>query len=184
MATPHQFAGKVPPLRLGVAALATLAACSAESPDADAMELANMWHGYVVPKSHPKTFVSTFDSYCTDRSGDFRSLDRRLRAASYVPTKSTSGKAVRLYVVDDRRPAVAVGRRSCTVYARSRTGQTDRVGRYVSETFPEARPADPGQFGRDIEQAWLINGGIVATMRKFDADNKTSFALIRYRHGD
>ncbi len=108
-------------------------------------------------------------------------VDDRLRAASYVPKVQGSAKRPALYVVDDKRPAVVVNAQTCGVRAISRTGQTDRVNRYVAETFPDAKPLNPSQFSNDVEQVWSIPGGIIATTRNDWVGNSSAYTLILFK---
>ncbi len=128
-----------------------LTACSAQGVSSDTAELRNMWRANLVPKSSPALMVSAFDRFCAQGPRD----DATLRAAGYVPLPERSPGA-RAYVIDDRRPAVAVSERMCVVQAESRTGQTARFQNYVTATYPGARPIDPAPLGRNIEQAWSL----------------------------
>ncbi len=94
------------------------------------------------------------------------------------------GRADRLYVVDNRRPAVRLTGASCSVVSTSRTGQTDAVRRYMATNFPGAQPVAPDRIGADVEQAWLVGATpqeIIGTGRFNDLEPGTRYALIRFR---
>jgi len=164
----------------GVIAAAALSACSAGRLDADRLELATIPYRKEIPKSSPGQFVGTFDRFCSHRPAGMASMDDRLRAAGFVPRIRPSGRRPGVYVVDDNRPAVMVDRRICGVRAVSRTGQTDRVNRYIAKTYPTARPIDPAGISKDVEQAWAIPGGLIATTRTNLASNRTTYSLILF----
>ena len=146
---------------------ALLAGCSVDGISPDQAEVNNMWEVHKVPKSAPAAFVRTFDRFCANGAASRSDLDRDLRGANYVPLTAKPRKGVRVYVVDNRRPAVAVSDTMCLVQAKSRTGQTDRVRHYVADNFPNAQPTDASQLGRDVEQAWVLpDNRIVATQRR------------------
>jgi len=162
-------------------ALTGIAGCSSAMPDADTLELATIPHWREVPDSSPTKFVKTFDQFCVNRPKGMAAMDNMLRRASYVPKPKINPKGPTVYVVYDKRPAVAVNDHICGVRALTRTGQTERVGRYITETFPEARPASKDQFSNDVEQVWQINGGMIATMRSNWVGNRSEYTLVLYR---
>lgn len=170
-------------MRPSLAALVLLAGCTAGGPGPDAAELANMYSGNKVPKSAPAVMVRAFDRYCVNAAPDRASHDAQLRAAGYVLTAKAVRNGVRLYLVDDRRPAVAVSADMCLVQALARSGQTDRVNRYVVGTFPGAKPLGTADLGAFVEQAWAIPGGILATERRVDAGNHSRYSIILFRPG-
>lgn len=148
----------------------------------DALELFNTFDGNVVPKSSATAFVSAFDTFCVNAPDSIDDVDKALRDVSYVPTSTRNG--TRLYIVDDSRPAIAISERSCAVRALSRTGQTDRVKRYMAETFPDAKPLTPAAFGKDVEQVWKVGEprpGAIVTTRTVELGTTTSYTLIFLR---
>ena len=172
---------------------AALLASGCTLPDAspEEIELANMRPSNVIPKSSPGQFVSAFEQFCTDLLDRPDRRDTVLRAADYVPTTGRPRNGARLYVVDDRRPAVAViaDPRSigCAVMAEPRTGQTDEVRRWVAREFPAAtaRTSSEVDIGRTGEDAWTFptgNGrtGLIFTMRDgpFEPDPRYILSVV------
>ena len=162
-------------------ALVSLTGCSSAMPDADTLELATIKHWKEVPKSHPTTFVKAFDRFCTNRPEGMAAMDTLLRQANYVPKPQVNPGGPTVYVVDDRRPAVVVNDTVCGVRATSRTGQTERVRRYISETYPNARPVSTEPFSSDVEQAWQIPGGMIATTRNDWVGNRSAYSVVLFR---
>lgn len=76
-----------------------------------------------------------------------------------------------------------LGQRICGVRAVSRTGQTNALNRYVAKAFPDARPLAPARFGTDVEQAWQIDGGLIATMRNDWIGNRAAYTVSIFRPG-
>ena len=156
-----------------------LAACSTEPVSPDAAEFANAWRSNLVPKSSPSALIGAFDRFCVSRPSN---VDATLRRAGYVPVPGSKRGDARAYIVDDRRPAVAVGDQICMVEAKSRTGQTDRMQGYMRERFPDTRPLSVKSFGMNIEQAWSVGSeAIVATQRERDV-YFYKYRLIFYQH--
>ncbi|UWQ80248.1 hypothetical protein K3725_04340 [Leisingera sp. S132] len=174
-----------PALLLAALTAALAAGCARQGLGPDAYELANIKGSNIVPKSSPTAFVKAFDKFCAKGPADPQSAERLLRASSYVPLPRKARNGGRVYVVDDRRPAVAVSSRGCMVQSYSRTGQTERVRRYVAETFPAAVRVPEDQLRRHkLEEAWIISGdqhGIVATRRTVESGNHSNYALVLYR---
>lgn len=169
---------------LGLLALLALTGCSdAAQPQADRLELATIPHWKEVPKSSPSQFVRTFERFCANRSAGMAAMDATLRKAGYVPKVAASARRPAIYVVDDRRPAVVVGERICGVRAVSRTGQTERMNRYVAAAFPEARPVGTQGFSTDVEQVWQIEGGMIATTRNDWVGNRSAYTVALFRPG-
>lgn len=166
-----------------LAALALLAGCTAGGLGPDAAELANMYSGNKVPKTAPAVLVQAFDRFCVNAAPTPAAHDAQLRAAGYVPTRKAARNGVRLYVVDDRRPAVAVSSRICLVQALARSGQTDAAQRYITGSFPDAEPIGTADLGAHVEQAWAIPGAILATDRRADTGNHSRYSLILFRPG-
>jgi len=169
---------------IGVLGLSVLAGCSAAALGPDALEIANIRHYNEVPRSSPTAMVRAFDRFCVNRPATLQASDAQLRAASYVPTRKRAGSNVRLYLVDDKRPAVAISPNMCLVQASTRTGQTQKARDYTAKVFPDARPMSPTDFGEDIEQAWMVPGNppaIIATLRRLEPGNRSRYALIYYR---
>ncbi|MBW4709686.1 hypothetical protein KX928_18010 [Roseobacter sp. YSTF-M11] len=165
---------------LALLAFFLLTACSAEGVSPDTAELRNMWRANLVPKSSPAVMVSAFDRFCAIGPRD----DATLRAAGYVPLPQEVPGA-RAYVIDDRRPAVAVSDSMCVVQAESRTGQTARFRNYIAATYPDARPVDPEPLGRNIEQAWSVASDpptLIATERT-ESFGWYRYALILFQPG-
>ncbi|MBZ0127689.1 MAG: hypothetical protein K8F59_01105 [Rhodobacteraceae bacterium] len=181
LALSHSFATPRP-LHAAVA-LALLAGCTAGGLGPDAAERANIYPANIVPRSSPSALVMAFDRHCVNAGPTLAAQDGDLRAAGYVPAVDTPRNGARLYVVDDRRPAVAISARMCLVQAMARTGQTERAHAYVAETFPEAKPIGTADLGRHVEQAWAIPGGILATERRMDASNRSRYSIILFRPG-
>lgn len=169
--------------RLGVGFLAgvSLAGCAPGFPGPDALELATIPDWKAIPRSSPAQFVAGFDRFCVNGSRDPARQDEALRAAGYVPGYKSTGTRPVLYVVDDWRPAVLVGARICGVRAQSRTGQTDRLRRYIATTFPEAMPVSPERFRNDVEQVWQVEGGMIGTMRNVWEGNRTTYTVLLFR---
>lgn len=164
----------------GLAPLAVVAACSDAAPSPDRLELATIPRWREVPKSTPAQLVAAFDRFCTDRAPDMDAQDAKLRAAGYLPKVRARADRPALYVVDDRRPAVAVSDRICAVRAIARTGQRERVNRYVADTFPTARALARDGLSRDVEQAWAIDGGMIATTRNLWVGNVTTYTVTLF----
>ena len=72
----------------------------------------------------------------------------------------------------------------CGVRAIARTGQTNRVQRYVATTFPQARRVSPDRFGPDVEEAWAVEGGMIATMRNDWVGNGSAYTVTLFRPGE
>ncbi|MGX9356569.1 hypothetical protein ACS3SW_15810 [Roseobacteraceae bacterium S113] len=167
-------------MRIAFASLA-LTACGPEIRP-DRAELVNMRFSNQVPKSSPAQLVGAFDRHCINGENTREAQEAELRAASYVPRPTKND--VQLFLVDNRRPAVALTDRICMVKARSRTGQTERFTNYVAETFPDATPLDKSTFSTRLENAWAVRDpapGIIATERRVDRGNETTYALIHFR---
>lgn len=162
-------------------ALASLAACSAARPGPDALELATISRWAEVPKSSPAGLVATFDRHCVHRPQGAAAQDAALRDAGYVPKIRPGARRAGVYVADDWRPAVISDARICGVRAIARTGQTNLVNRYVAASFPRATALDPAAFGNDVEQAWRVEGGMIATMRNDWAGNRSAYTVTLFR---
>lgn len=162
-----------------VSLFAVLAACGGPITP-DQAELANIRRSHLVPKSSPNQMIRAFDRFCINGPADPAQADVQLRAASYVPVPARQ-RGTRAYVVDDKRPAVARSARMCMVQVKARTGQADKMQRYIAKNFPDAQPLDPAPLGRGIEQAWRVPGpGLIATRRAMDADWHI-YTLLLYR---
>ncbi len=167
-----------------VALLVAAAGCGGPTTDADRAELDNIAPWNVVPKSSPAQLVTGFERFCLDGPRDLDALDGALRDGGYVPTGARHPTRGQVYLVDDRRPAIAVTRRMCVAQARARTGQTERVRDMVASRFPDARPMDPAAFGTGVEQAWRVVTplpGIVATRRMSTLGRRNGFSVILFR---
>ena len=166
-----------------LASAALLAGCSAEGLSPDEAEVANIRKAHIVPNSSPGQLVNAFDRFCVEAPTSAKARETALRRANYVPYRSKPRKGVQIWVVDSKRPAIGISDAMCLVRARSRTGQTEKLRRYVAATFPTARPIAPRPFGRDIEQAWALPGDrILATQRAAGLGNHTSYSLVLYTH--
>ncbi|MEO0370734.1 MAG: hypothetical protein AAF231_04680 [Pseudomonadota bacterium] len=165
---------------IGLLAGLSLAACSTQAPSADRLELATIWPGNVIPKSTPRELVSAFDAVCVKTNGP-ATQETALRNAGYVPTNTTRGDVRQVFVIDNRAPAIAISDTMCIARATARTGQSNAVARYVTDTFPSAKPMNREDFSVDIEQAWAIPGGILATARNRWVGNRSSYSLIYFQ---
>lgn len=169
---------------IALPACLVLSACSPQNVSPDTAELRNMWRANLVPKTSPAVMVRAFDRFCVEGPQDAAGSEASLRAAGYVPLPETTPN-IKAYVIDDRRPAVAVSDKMCLVQAESRTGQTTRFQNYVTATYPDARAIDPAPLGKDIEQAWSVPSdppAIIATERTVSL-GWYRYALILYRPG-
>ncbi len=169
---------------ISVLGISVLAGCTTAGLGPDALEIANIRHYNEVPRSSPAALVRAFDRFCVNRPKDPDAADALLRGASYVPLRKRSGSDARVYLVDDRRPAVVLGRNICLVQAKSRTGQTEKTRAFVAGAFPGARPMSPESFAEDIEQAWIVPGDppvVIATQRRLEPGNKSRYSLIFYQ---
>lgn len=165
-AGPNRFPGGS---AVALAALLCLSACAPQGLDpADRAELDNMWRSYLVPKSTSDQLVAAFADFCLDAPR--AEVETVLRNADYVPLPERAPGA-RGWVVDDRRPAVAISDTMCVVRAKSRSGQTAAFENMVRTRFPDARPLDREDFGEDIEAVWQVSrAGLVASERERDID--------------
>lgn len=165
-----------------LACWATLTACSSQNVSPDTAELRNIKWSNQVPKSKPHQITQAFDRYCTHGPRDAKASEAKLRKAGYVPLPEKV-RGIKAFVIDDRRPAVAVSSKMCLVQADSRTGQITRFRNYVAKTFPDARPIDPEPLGKNIEQAWQIPSdppALIATERT-ESFGWYRYAIILYR---
>ena len=163
------------------ATLLALSACSTEAPSADKLELATIYPWNEIPKSTPRELVDGFDRFCINSPKGTAAKETVLRIAGYVPTNTTSGKARQLFLIDNQLPAIAISQTMCIARATARSGQNNAVNRYIADTFPEAAPMDPGQLPVDVEQAWSIPGGILATARNRWIGNRSSYSVILFQ---
>lgn len=173
-------------LSFGLTLGLVLAACSSSALGPDRAELANLSKWNAVPKSTPSAFVQTFDQVCVKTAPSLADLDASLRQANYVPADKSAASGTVLYLVDDRRPAIAVSDTMCLAQALSRTGQAERVREYVAQNFPNAQQMNPKSFKTEIEHAWSVDTpfpGILATQRRINIDATTGYALIYFRPG-
>lgn len=170
-------------LFLGTMGVVLISACSPDNLGPDELEFANIRTGHIVPKSSPKALIAAFDSYCVSAPRARGAADRLLRSADYVPVRKYGRKGVRVYVVDDKRPAIARSSAMCIAQASSRTGQTYALQEYVLEKFPHAKPMDTASLPKDIEQAWMVSNppAMVASQRRIEIGNYSSFGLIYFR---
>jgi len=164
--------------------ISLLAGCTAADLGPDALEVANIKRSHIVPKSSPGALVHAFDKYCVNGPRDRALADTLLRKSSYVPRPRRGQNKARVYVIDNKRPLVALTQNICVVQARSRTGQTHKFRAYIAKTFPRAKPVPPGTFWHNIEQAWAIPSdppAIVATQRDLEPGNFSRYGLIYYQ---
>ena len=157
-------------------------ACSSEAPSADRLELATIWPGNVIPKSTPRELVLSFNEFCVKTQGP-AAQETALRNAGYVPTNTTRGQARQVFLIDNRAPAIGISEDMCIARATARTGQSNAVGRYVADAFPEATPMNPSDLTVDVEQAWRVSGGILATARNRWSGNRSSYSVILFQPG-
>ncbi|MEO0774673.1 MAG: hypothetical protein AAFZ04_16005 [Pseudomonadota bacterium] len=134
----------------------------------------------MIPKSTPRELVTAFDAFCVKTNGT-AAQEATLRNAGYVPTNTTRGEVRQVFVIDNRAPAIAISDTMCIARATARTGQSNAVGRYVAEAFPTAQPLKRDDFSVDIEQAWAIPGGILATARNRWIGNRSSYSVIYFQ---
>ena len=169
-------------LSFATMAAVLISGCSPDNLGPDELEFANIRTDRIVPRSSPKALIAAFDSYCVSAPREREAADRLLRSADYVPVRKYGRKGVRVYVVDDRRPAIARSSAMCIARARSRTGQTYALQEYVMDKFPDARPMDPESLPKDIEQAWTVSNppAIVASQRRIEIGNHSSFGLVYF----
>ena len=169
---------------IGALGISLLAGCTAADLGPDALEVANIKRSHIVPKSSPGALVHAFDKYCVNGPRDRALADTLLRKSSYVPRPRRGQNKARVYVIDNKRPLVALTQNICVVQARSRTGQTHKFRAYIAKTFPRAKPVPPGTFWHNIEQAWAIPSdppAIVATQRDLEPGNFSRYGLIYYQ---
>lgn len=166
---------------LAVVCTLTIAGCSSSAPSSDRLELATMSKGYEIPKSTPRELITGFDQFCVKTVGGPAVQETALRNAGYVPTNTTRGETRQVFLIDNRAPAIAVSPDMCVARSTARTGQTNAVNRYVEVAFPEAAPMDPANLSVDIEQAWAVNGGILATARNRWVGNRSSYSVILFQ---
>ncbi|MEL7012361.1 MAG: hypothetical protein AAFO72_03670 [Pseudomonadota bacterium] len=167
---------------LSVAAMIVgLSACSTAAPSADRLELATIYPWNEIPKSTPLELIVGFDTFCANGPEGTAAKETALRNAGYVPTNATSGKTRQLFLVDNQLPAIAISPDMCIARATARSGQTNAVGRYVADTFPNAAPMDTDALTVDVEQAWSIPGGILATARNRWVGNRSSYSVILFQ---
>lgn len=167
-------------LILSISILLLVAACG-QPIGSDQAELRNIKPYNRVPKSSPTQFVKAFDRFCLSPVNGLETRESRLRKASYVPTQTGE---LKVFLVDDRRPAIVLGKHICSARALSRTGQTEKLQVYIASNFPNARPLDPSAFGHDVEQAWRISSPIpafIATERTLTIDGYTGYAVTIFR---
>ncbi|MEL6647400.1 MAG: hypothetical protein AAFQ05_06775 [Pseudomonadota bacterium] len=165
---------------LAVLLAAGLCACSTSAPSADRLELATIWPGNEIPKSTPRELVLSFNEFCVKTEGP-AAQETALRNAGYVPTNTTRGEARQVFLIDNRAPAIGISDDMCIARATARTGQSNAVGRYVADAFPEAKLMNPRDLAVDIEQAWRVTGGILATARNRWSGNRSSYSIILFQ---
>jgi len=160
-----------------------IAGCIGPDLGPDAAELANIRESNIVPKSSATAFVKTFDKFCVSGPQAPATKEALLRDAGYVPLRRVRN-GVRSFASDDRRPAVIFSDRLCMVQVRSRAGQTNRVRRYVQDSFPKALAQSTKLNSRSFEELWKVSdrpAAMVGTRRTNDGGNHTKFALIYFR---
>lgn len=165
-------------MRIAIVLALALTACT-QTATPDMLELRNIRQDNIIPKSTPSTFVSTFKTFCMAFNGDLAAMDRRLRAADYVPLPRNN-RGVRTYLVDTRRPAVMLTDTGCVVAAASRTGQTERVQSFVSAEFPDAVAFPAEGWGKDAEQAWILPSrgkAVLFTLRQIGAPEGSRYGF-------
>ncbi|MCF6231955.1 MAG: hypothetical protein L3J36_02445 [Rhodobacteraceae bacterium] len=169
---------------IGALGVSLLAGCTTAGLGPDALEVANIKRSNIVPKSSPGALVHAFDKYCVNGPRDRTLADALLRKSNYVPRPRRGQNKTRVYVIDNKRPLVALTQNICVVQARSRTGQTHKFRAYIANTFPRAKPVPPGTFWHNIEQAWAVPSdppAIVATQRDLEPGNFSRYGLIYYQ---
>lgn len=173
-----------PHLAAPAALVLALAACAPAPDTPEAFELANIRPGNVVPKSSPAQMVAAFETYCLAATP--AQARAALRRGDYVQVARPTGAQFDFYVVDDRKPAVALHDGAagsfCATTAEARTGQSNRVEDFVAARFAGARPVDPGRIGPGVERAWQTAGGdILYTRRSGPGPGRTSFTFAIWR---
>lgn len=106
--------------------------------------------------------VSAFKTICLAKNSDEQ--QKRLQRAGYLKTRET-GRGVRTYVVDNRKPAVMLretnGAKACAIGAEARTGQSQALRALVVSEFPDATPIDARNISNSAEAAWATPNGAV-----------------------
>jgi hypothetical protein len=115
-------------------------------------EFANMRQSNMIPKSSPAAFERGFESFCINGGSTAASVAAKLRKTDYVAAPNSTPSGQTAFVVDDTRPMVVISDdgRFCGVLARSRTGQTARVQRFIAKRFPKATQIDQSLAGYEM----------------------------------
>ncbi|MEM7719932.1 MAG: hypothetical protein AAF222_12085 [Pseudomonadota bacterium] len=149
----------------------------------DWAELQNIKLANRVPQSSPTQLVDTFDTFCIPASAQGPATDAELRRAHYVPLPAKNGH-VKVYLADDRRPAIVISATICSVHVRSRAGQSAHFKTYMRTTFPAATPINPKGVGSNAEHVWQVNHSapaFIITERGITVDGFQSFTVSIYR---
>lgn len=170
-------------LLFGVTALLfLLTGCNATKITPDQAELSTISPAFIVPKSSPGEVSFAFRTYCLNGPRDRSRMEEKLRNADYIPTRAARPGHMQIFVVDSRRPAIALKDTSCMVRAVSRTGQREKIVDYIARELPGAQPIRVDQF----EDTWVTTTpepGIIATERSYDYNNTLLYSVIFTRTG-
>ncbi|MEO1025279.1 MAG: hypothetical protein AAFX07_06955 [Pseudomonadota bacterium] len=165
-----------------ILAISVLVGCAGPT-TTDQTELLNIKLSNRLPKSSPSQFVAAFDKYCVEEKSP-SARESLLRNANYVPVAPKRPNEPQVFPVDDRRPAVVVSDRLCSVRALSRTGQTQRLSSYIEEKFQIFQPLPRNFVGSEVEQLWQIadyKPALIATDRGHTIDGLTTYAVTIFR---
>ncbi|MCR9124571.1 MAG: hypothetical protein NXH82_00445 [Rhodobacteraceae bacterium] len=168
-------------LPLAAACTVVLAGCDITP---DKAELANLAPWNAVPKSSPRQLLSMFETVCIDGPAGRTATRAMLRDLGYVPTGPARTGRGQLFLVDDRRPAVALTEDMCMVRAAARTGQTELFRDWMAHRFPAARQMPRDRAPRRTEDAWLValpDPAIIATQRTALGSRFYGYGLIAFR---
>lgn len=115
-------------------------------------EFANMRPSNIIPKSSPAAFERAFEDFCLDAGPTAASVAAKLRKSDYVAAPAPASNGQTAFVVDDTRPMVILSDdgRFCGVMARSRSGQTARVQRFIAKRFPKATQIEQSPAGYEM----------------------------------
>ena len=157
------------------ACAALLAACT-PTLTADQIELNNLDPRNAVPKSSPTQLITALRQYCLEPTPEEATV-AKLRSAGYVE-KPTSAGAPRLFLVDDRRPAVVLSEQAgiCLVGFEARTGQTEALRRFAAEIYGTEKGISMNE-GR-IE-AWAKDDEPIFLIRRAELSSQAYAGFLR-----
>lgn len=161
-------------IRIALLSLIALAACTAPgATPADRAELSTIKSRNIAPKLSPEDLVTAFQRLCLNAPRDRAAHEAALRAAGYVPT---GPGATQVFLVDDKRPDIALTDTTCVARATARTVQAAQAAAFIRQTYPNARDAQAA----GLEHAWQTTQGTIATRRAFE-DGVNTYWLILIR---